>query len=190
MKSKEKLPSLYHSVGVRIETLKERLNNLSLEKFPTESGKKLVELFLKGAKRLLKLLEKNSKDWLDGTRDRESLEAIVRQIGNSTATLYSYLEYIEAFCFEKTRAEVILPFELLLKDHFEESKDDIFIFYPQWEFNFSYRNLKSELKKRLFLITKEEVDKFFKDIPGRIAIISFPALERDNILALVVLAHN
>lgn len=190
MKSKEKLPSLYHSVGVRIETLTERLNNLSLEKSPTESGETLVDLFLKGAKRLFKLLEKNSKDWLDGTRDRESLEAVVRQIGNSTSILYSFLEYIEAFCFEKTRAEIILPFELLMKEHFPESKDDIFIFYPQWEFNFSYRNLKSELKKRLFLITKEEVDEFFKDIPGRIAIISFPALERDNILALVVLAHE
>jgi len=190
MKSTEKLPSLFYSVGVRIETLTERLNNLSLEKFPTESGEKLVDLFFKGAKRLFELLEKNSKDWLDGTRDRESLEAVVRQIGNSTAILYSFLEYIEAFCFEKTRAEVILPFELLMKEHFPESKNDIFIFYPQWEFNFSYRNLKSELKKRLFLITQEEADDFFKDTPGRIAIISFPALERDNILALVVLAHE
>lgn len=190
MKSKEKLPSLYHSVGVRIETLSERLNNLPLEKSPTESGKILVDLFLKGAKRLFELLKKNSKYWLDGARDRESLKAVVRQIGNSTAILYSFLEYIEAFCFEKTRAEIILPFELLMKEHFPESKDDIFIFYPQWEFNFSYRNLKSELRKRLFLITKEEGDEFFKDIPGRIAIISFPALERDNILAFVVLAHE
>jgi len=190
MKSTEKLPSIFYSVGVRIEALKDRLNNLSIEKFPTKSGEKLVKLFFKGAKRLFELLKKNSKDWLDGTRDRESLETVVRQIHNSTTILYSFLEYIEAFRFEKTRTEVILPFELLMKKHFPEFKDDIFIFYPQWKFNFSYRNLKTELEKRLFLITQDEADDFFKDTPGQIAIISFPALERDNILALVILAHE
>lgn len=186
----QNLPRVFYSVGVRIETLTDRLNNLPMEEFPTKSGERLVSLFIKGAKRLRHRLEKHAGDWLDGTRDRESIEGAVRRIGDSAAVLYSYLEYIEAFVFEKTRSEVILPFELLMKDHFPQSKNDIFIFYPQWEFNFTYLNLKGELREILFLFTPEDEKEFFTDVPGQIAIISFPALERDNILALVVLAHE
>jgi dCTP deaminase len=184
------LPRVFYSVGVRIETLTDRLNNLPMEEFPTESGEKLVSLFIKGAKRLRKRLERHAGDWLDGTRDRESIQGAVRRIGNSAAILYSYLEYIEAFVFEKTRSEVIVPFELLMKDQFPQSKDDVFIFYPQWEFNFTYLNLKEELTEILFLFTPEDEQEFFTGVGARIAIISFPALERDNILALIVLAHE
>lgn len=190
MNLKDNLPSLFYSVGVRIEVFEGRLNKLSVEKFPTESGEKLVKLFLKGAQRLSDLLEKKTRDWAGGIKDVESIESAVRRIGDSAAILYSFLEYIEAFYFEKTRSEVILPFELLMKEHFPESKSDIFIFYPQWTFNFSYRDLKRELGNKLFLITQKEVDEFFIEVPGRIAVISFPALERDNLLALVVLAHE
>lgn len=190
MNSAQKLPPIFYSVGVRIETLTQRLNNLSLENFPTPSGEKLVSLFIRGAQRFANLLERNAVDRLDEIKDTESIEGVVRRIGDSAAILYSYLEYIEAFRFEKTRSEVILPFELLMKEHFDESKNDIFVFYPQWEFNFSYLNLKGQLRKILFITTKQDDDEFFKEMTGRIAIISFPALERDNILALVVLAHE
>jgi len=190
MNLSEKLPPLFHSIGIRLETLIERLSNLPIEKFPTPAGEKLVSLFIKGAKRLKIRLEEHAKDWLNETRDRNSLKGVVRRIFDSTAILYSYLECIEAFYFEKTRSEVILPFELLMKKHFPESKNDIFIFYPQWDFNFTYLDLKNELRKILFIITSKDEDEFFKDIPGQIVIISFPALERDNILALVALAHE
>jgi len=189
MSSKSQLPPLFYSVGVRIEALKERLNELPRGRFPTESGEKLVSLFIKSADRLRYLLDRRASEWLGGTRDRESIEASVRRIGDSTTDLFSYLEYIETFVFEKTRSEIIIPFELLMKEKFPQSKNDIFIFYPQWEFNFTYLDLKKELRKALFILTKEEDKKFFEDTK-QIAIISFPALERDNILALVVLGHE
>jgi len=189
MPSVSQLPPLFYSVGVRIEALKERLNELPMGKFPTESGKKLVFLFLKGADRLKSLLDKRATEWLENIRDRESIQASVRRIGNSATDLFSYLEYIETFVFEKTRSEIIIPFELLIKEYFPQCQNDIFIFYPQWEYNFTYLDLKKGLRKALFLLTKEEDKKFFEDTK-RIAMISFPALERDNILALVVLGHE
>ncbi len=161
-----------------------------MERFPSQSGEKLVNLFIKSAHRLHALLYQRAKEWVDGIKDRKSLEAVARRIGDSAATLYSYLEYIEAFCFERTRSEVILPFEFLMKARFPESSNDIFIFYPQWEFNFSYLNLKNELKTILFFVNEEEANDFFKHMPNRIAVISFPVIERDNILALVILAHE
>lgn len=165
------------------------MDKLPKGKFPTKSGEELVSLFIKGADRLKFLLDKRATEWLENARDRESIQASLRRIGGSTTDLFSYFEYIESFAFEKTRSEIIIPFELLMKEQFPQSKNDIFIFYPQWEYNFAYLNLKRRLRKILFILTEEEDKRFFGETK-RIAIISFPALERDNVLALVVLAHE
>ena len=184
------LPPLFYSVRVRLETLKDALSRLPVARFPTKSGDKLVRLFKKGTERLESFLDERATDWKEGAKDRESIEGAVRRLAESATILYSYMEYVEAFCFEKTRPEVILPFELLMKEYFPATEDDIFIFYPQWDYNFAYFDLKKRLTRVLFLGTSEEEEKFFKETKGCIAIISFPALERDNILALVVLAHE
>jgi dCTP deaminase len=184
------LPYLFYSVRVRLETLNDALHRLPLGKFPTESGETLVSLFKKGTKRLGSLLDERERDWVEGTKDRDSIKGAVRRLADSATILYSYMEYLEAFCFEKTRPEVILPFELLMKAYFPKTEGDIFIFYPQWDYNFAYFDLKERLTRLLFLGSSEEEKEFFKEVQGRIPIVSFPALERDNILALVVLAHE
>ncbi|MFQ5823791.1 MAG: dCTP deaminase [bacterium] len=174
------------SIQYKASQLKARIESLHGQEYASVKPQKLCELLLDIVHILVEELDYLHQQWLIGEKGKSGIERQVRRIADSIAVLHSFLRFIEAARPEKTLYQMVIPLELLVADIAPHSKDDLMLIRPQWKYNFKYLDLAVELRK-LPILNPEAYKRLEKSF---IPIISFPGLEKENIFALTILAHE
>jgi dCTP deaminase len=204
-RSQQKAPQIYHSISLRINAFKEKLSSFQFVKYPPSSGppltlegdsqseevsKKAIKLFENACILLEKELEELRQQWASGRRKCALIESeMLRSIGFSIVRLCPLLECLESSRYERSRPEIIIPFKLLIGTIIDNPKQEDILFCTSFDFNFEYKELINEVTSRLY-ISKKAKKEFLKKNPGKIALIYFPIIEKENILPLSILAHE
>lgn len=183
-------PNLYYSASARIQWLKSQIDKFKLVSYPTKSPKELLKVLDKSCDRLQRLADFHLEDWKTAVKDRRAVGDALRFLHNSIGSLGEYLAIFESAGFDKARPEIALPLELLINEWIPASQDHEFIFHATYEFNFFYKDFYADLTNYLFFLNEEEEQQFFRDLPKHVALISFSALERENIFTLIILLHE
>lgn len=200
----QKAPQIYYSVSLRIKAFKEKLSSFQFVKYPPsnsllasdeaskpeEVSKKAIKLFEDACILLEKELEELRQQWVSGRRNRSLIESeMLRSISFSVVLLCPLLECLESSRYERSRPEIVIPFKLLMGAIIDSSRQDDILFCTSFNFNFEYKELTREVASCL-LIPKKMREEFLKTHQGKIALIYFPIIEKDNILPLNILAHE
>ena len=106
--------------------------------------------------------------------------------------LGEHLRYIDGAVTKKLPWSIIKPVEKLFQSI---TPGILFMFRPQWKYNYSIvtddlRNFYYDSLEEFEDITERNREEVFKDLKGPFHIISFPSIERKNILLHCLVGHE
>lgn len=154
----------------------QRLDEICVSDFPTGSPKEVIKL-------LQDILEKIDIE-IDSAKDPQTLGLIC-----SVVQYYGqFLEYFDNAHTEQTPRGLVQVLEDLIKKLTPQAK---LIVWPQAEYNYTIRNILPDLKQTTEnLLPAADNVALFAPFQGPISLISFPRVERDDILVHAVFGHE
>jgi len=156
--------------------LKDRLDEIYAGDFPTNSPKLVIDI-------LYKVLSKLSQEITNST-DSDYL-SLACQLAQS---LSQYLEFLDNANTEQTPRGLVYILEDLLSSLNPSAR---LLAWPQAEYNYSIVDIIPILKRSVtHAFPKRVCDEIFIDCPNSLNLISFPRIERDNILVHSVFGHE
>jgi hypothetical protein len=171
----------------RAEALRKNLHRLRSLQFPSETAEKLIDFF----DGVATFLEQEALAGRTSVLPTESVFARAQFILNALIGVYSHLRFIEGASTPRTPWSVVGPFEKLGG---AVHPDAHFIIRPQWTYNYTIRELiqpyKDFLKKNVPKSKQSRVNKLFSGLPSRFYVVSFPGIERKNVLLHAVVGHE
>lgn len=180
------IDDLIFAAFYKINLLKDRINQIRLNKFTTKTPLKLLNIIQNIFNKFeFKLL--NLHLIFKTTPESAIIEA--QFILNSIREFYDHLQWIESAVASKMPCSLIRPFEELVETIFP---NQVFILIPQWAYNYSYVELTEPYEKSISTIfDKDEINDIFKELKGNnLYLISFPSLETNNLFQLTPIGHE
>lgn len=154
----------------------QRLDEICVSDFPTGSPKEVIKL-------LQDILDKISLQ-IDSASDEQTLALICQVIH----FYCSFLEYFDNAHTEQTPRGLVQLLEELMSELSPEAK---LLVWPQAIYNYSIRDiLPTLLHTTENLLPENERKILFAPFNGPINLISFPRIERDDILVHAVFGHE
>lgn len=154
----------------------QRLDEICVSDFPTGSPKEVIKL-------LQDILEKISLQ-IDSASEEQTLALICRVIHFYS----SFLEYFDNAHTEQTPRGLVQLLEELMAQLSPKAK---LLVWPQALYNYSIRDILPTLRKTTEnLLPDSERKSLFDPFEGPINLISFPRVERDDILVHAVFGHE
>ena len=164
-------------------SLDDKLSELRLADYPSEGAQKLLE-FLSTAnaqirERLFEKLEQLTED----------LEIYVRRIGQFFAGCHRLLEYIVHSQIQHTSLPLMFLVQTLVKKYVPTAE---IILCSSWEYNYSILDISQILNETEDGFTASEfgIRNSEFGIPSSLAVLSFPMIERSNVLLHCVVGHE
>lgn len=156
--------------------LTQRLDEIYVSDFPTSSPKDVIKL-------IQDILEKVN-DQINSASDKDILTAICRLLSNYG----SFLEFFDNAHTDQTPRALVQILEELTGKLTPGAK---LLAWPQAEYNYSIRDILPYLKRTTEnLIPDPEWASLFSQFSGPISLVSFPRIERDDILVHAVFGHE
>lgn len=156
--------------------LKDRFDEIYSSDFPTESPKFILDLL----DRILTQLSRQIK----ASSDTDFLSLICQL----TQSLGEYLEFLDNANTEQTPRGLVQILEDVLETIDPSAR---LLAWPQAEYNYSIIDIVPILRKTVSHVFPNKIcDEIFHDCPGSLNLISFPRIERDNILVHSVFGHE
>ena len=156
--------------------LQDRLDEIYAADFPTDSPKLVIDI-------LYKVLSKLSLEITNST-DSDYL-SLACQLAQSFS---QYLEFLDNPNTEQTPRGLVYILEDLLSSL---NPDARLLAWPQAEYNYSIVDIIPILKSSVtHAFSKRVCDEIFRECPSSLNLISFPRIERDNILVHSVFGHE
>ena len=144
--------------------------------YPTDTPKELIDLL----KASLRCISKR----IDSATDERYLVTLIALIRNLT----TFLTFFDNAHTEQTPRALPQMLEDLAK---RLSNDVSLVVWPQVEYNFTIRDILPRLKKALDnVLTIDEKSQIFDKFKGRIDLVSFPRIERENIFVHAIFGHE
>jgi len=179
------LPEIFFTAYATGKKLRERLGQLQYSQFTNKDPKNLCEYFIKVTDIFLESITSEENLFWKKIEDRKDILRKVRMIVESFKILHSFLRYIEACLPERIPYQMLNALRLFISETIPDSEKDCILIRPKWKYNFEYFDLLSEMSKT-FPPIYDDVRRIFERIP----VISFPGIDKENILALVSIAHE
>ena len=182
--SAEHLISLIvHKVRLVIDLLED----ISLKKFPSETPRILIDIIKNICLALKHHALTTGED--TGSLDDEDIENELKIILSLLLDITPHLRFVEGASVERTPWDLVQPFEDFSRRIYQKTP---IILRPQWAYNFTIRpNLIRTYKACLeSILSDDEHRVLFDKCPEEIYVISFPGIERKNILLQSILGHE
>jgi hypothetical protein len=175
----------------RIRSVEARLQQIELINFPSKNPRILISLFSRILQALSEQLTTYHDDFANET-DNSIRERIRSEVQNITfliiQAIAAHLRYVEGASFERTPWNFVEPIEKLAQEILKEAR---FVVRPRWLYNFSILEIVQPYKKVLTsLLPPATMTHIFDDLPEKLYIVSFPGLERSNVLLHVNFGHE
>ena len=156
--------------------LNQRLEEVFVSDYPTDSPHALIHL-------IQNILGKISVE-IDNTDNSETLILICQLI-----QFYGeFLQFLDNANTEQTPRGLV---QILENIYLKISPDSQLLAWPQADYNYSIINLLPILKESIEnLISKKERDEIFEGFSSDLNLISFPRIERDDILVHAIFGHE
>lgn len=179
---------LITTAGDRLGALITRLEELHEEEFPTKGPKAFIELLLKVSSFLSRILEEQSERIHKDIGSEDGIAKQIKNIANNVSDLSSWLRFIESSKSEFTPIEFARIIDSLGKRLHINGE---IIIRPQSQYNWEFRELVSEIKKKLVSLKHIDINEILQNSPDFIVILSFPNVEKDNLfLHIGTLIHE
>jgi len=179
---------LITTAGDRLGALITRLEELHEEEFPTKGPKAFIELLLKVSAFLSRILEEQSERIHKDIGSEDGIAKQIKNIANNVSDLSSWLRFIESSKSEFTPIEFARIIDSLGKRLHINGE---IIIRPQSQYNWEFRELVSEIKKKLVSLKHIDINEILQNSPDFIVILSFPNVEKDNLfLHIGTLIHE
>jgi len=181
---------LVSAAAEKVNAFRHRVEQIRILPFPSENPKKLIELHFRIAKRLQVKLNEYYKDLLSATDSdiKHRILGDIKLLVNLVKRLAAELRFIEGAKVERTPWSLVQPVEKLAQKLLPGTR---LIVRPQWHYNYGILEVIDTYKKAtesfFDIKDKEEV---FNGLPENIHILSFPGLERGNVLLHVNFGHE
>lgn len=169
---------LITTAGDRLGALITRLEELHEEEFPTKGPKAFIELLLKVSSFLSRILEEQSERIHNNIGSEDSIAKQIKSVANDISDLSSWLRFIESSKSEYTPIEFVRIIDSLGKKLYLNGE---IIIRPQSQYNWEFRELVSEIKKKLLSFRHVDTSGILQNSPDFIVILSFPNVEKDNL---------
>lgn len=197
--------SLWLEIHARADKLKRASELLYNSDFPSESPKVYCRLIWQISVFLQDLLDRYLRDW--ALEDlREDLLVQIRILDSVIRGLWQHLEYIETSMTQRVPWSLVRPLEELINRLRPSGERVLLILRPQWAYTYSIisediagalRGLLRHFVERK-VVSQQEVDKLFvvngespTDLNNcEIRVVSFPGIERNNVLLHGLLGHE
>ncbi len=165
--------------------LEKQLNRLMLEDFPSKAQPDYLRLILEINSHVRKLLEKVQKPNSDA--QIQLLRRRSRRLGQFIDFLHYYVQYVHESGIRNVHWGMYESFRELTRRYFPHAF--ALILKPQWEYNYSYEEIKGRLSGIVDSIRDLGIraEQYF-NVP--IIVVSFPIAEKDHILLNCMLAHE
>jgi hypothetical protein len=184
---------LITAAAEKVHSLKGRIDQLNLLHYPSKNPTLLINLF----SRLANLLSIKLEDYREQAQqanskgDGDRIRQIKREVNLAVILVKkvaSHLRYIEGASVERTPWNFIVPLEKLAQQLLINTK---MIVRPQWHYNYGVLEIIEQYSKEVeFLLSEEEQKEMFGGFPDHFYILSFPGLERSNVLLHVNFGHE
>lgn len=163
-----------------------RLVELSAKDFPVEHSALFIDALIKFNKETMKILREKLTlfEQLSQKEDYDNLHNYVIQY----LQLLWHLNYIAHIVERSDRTYVGESTVILLSEFTKNFKTSKFFVIPTYEYNYSYQ----PLKRFLLLVSRMLPDsrEKLKELPDNLAVLSFPDIYKDNVIANSELAHE
>jgi len=163
-----------------------RLENLEAKDFPAGHSKHFISALLGFNREILRILRDKSTQFsnLSSEDDFDTLRDDIIQF----MMVIWHMNYITHIVERSAREHVSESTVLLLAELTRKFKDSKLFVIPTHEYNYIYENLYSFLAKISVMLpgTKNIID----DLPDKLAVLSFPDIYKDNLIANSELAHE
>lgn len=163
-----------------------RIELISKKRFPSDNPQKLLRAVKGICEELCSLLPVLREEYKD-TPPATELE--IKFLARFLVELASHLRFIESATTEATPWSLIRPIEKFAEGVLP---NNIFIFRPQWRYNYGILSgligfYRRSLEKE---IEKNKVEHIFKGVEDNFYIISFPGFEKNNVLLHANFGHE
>jgi hypothetical protein len=181
----EKMKYLVASSIQKALALRRSLNQLKTGDYPSDSPIVLTELLLALSDNIIDRLIRLGYNEQSDLDDIEPEEVLV--LGRAVAQLVRFAEPVALSRAEYVPWSLVFPVEMLCRRISPESR---VIIYPQWEYNFTYYEVRTLLTRIMDGIAGASGEALFRGYPRYFAVLSFPASEGLNILQNAAWGHE
>ncbi len=198
MESENSIDHLITTATEKLKAFEYRLNQLGLVRFPSNNPKLLIDLFSRIGRAFQNKVIDYRKAFVEATKI-ETQRGIHREIVFSVIlikTLAARLRYIEGASVERTPWSMVHAIEQLAQGLLNNT---LLIIRPQWHYNYGGVDVIDEWRSDVDaafggsideILSPEEWKSIYSQLPQRFYVLSFPGLERDNVLLHVNLGHE
>jgi len=179
----------------KLISLEKNVNKIRNEEFPSKTAREAIDLISK----IITILKAKLGRYINEIRNKKtesskrSLYKNITLIGLSAVKLTRLLKYIEETKVENNPWGMVEVVESFCKTIIPNIG---ILIRPQWRYKYEYINLVEEIQKAVnYLPEREETEEYtefkeiFKSVPD-IFILSFPFIERENILQNTAWTHE
>lgn len=176
----------------KLLALQGRISQLRLLRFPSDNPTFLIDLFSRITETLIeKVKSRYDESQLYGKADSAERHSLEREIKFSiilAQQIAANLRYIESASVERTPWSCITPLEKLARDLLPDTS---IVVRPQWHYNYGVLELVGQYRKKTEnFFTREEQDRTYSGLPSYVYVLSFPSIERKNVLLHVNFGHE
>lgn len=165
---------------------KNRLEELVTKDFPFAHSKLLINVLLEFDKEIIEILANKETEYTT-LLSQEDYENLIDDLLSYMHLIWE-LNRIVHFVERSAREHVAESTVILLGYLTRQFGDSKFFLVPMFEHNYSYRNLRGFLEKVAEILPN--TGKILSTLPQNFAVLSFPDIYRDNIVANSLLAHE
>lgn len=187
-------------IVLRIHTIKDKCKKLKSLEYISESPKHFLNTIYNATDFVEKAILNRYKDEVKYLKDEESKQSILKFLQKSDdfiQLLGSWIRFVEGSRIKNLPWSIIPAFESILENIMLKSEKVEILLRPQWKYNFSIyiKDFRERFKNRL-IEYEEYVDDISieKDVlqymKNPFYLISFPSLEKTNILFHPLLGHE
>ena len=163
-----------------------RLTDLSAKDFPAKHSKIFINALLEFNNEILKIMRQKLVDF-EQISDEDDFENLHDDIIQYVQLLW-HLNYISHIVERSDREHVGESTVLLLSELTKKFSDSEFFVIPTYQYNYIYQNLQKFLLKISAMLPNTRG--VFTKLPNKLAVLSFPDVYRDNLIANSELAHE
>ncbi|MCK5241524.1 hypothetical protein KAR34_03635 [bacterium] len=176
----------------RAKASRDVCEKLLIYNFSTEAPKKLAKTIMRICDFLIRvvILIRQSNDENIKLELFNVIDKIIQKVGE-------YIKYVDAAKFERHPWSIVPAFNKLIRRVMGDIPDLQIMLFPQWKYN--YQIYLMDIREDFYTTLKELFDFFpgeniesdvLKDMKGSFYLISFPTLERKNILLHSLIGHE
>lgn len=187
------MDQLITAAAEKVHSLKGRIEQLNLLHYPSSNPALLITLFSRLTNSLSRKLEDYHEQAQHAYRndDDDKIRHIEREVKLAIILIKkvaSHLRYIEGASVERTPWNFIVPLEKLAQNLLINTK---LVVRPQWHYNYGVLEITEQYSKEVKnLLTEQDQNEMFRGFPDKFYIMSFPGLERSNVLLHVNFGHE